>query len=58
MRDLKTTLNNFLFQIEDTLDIIRKTILRCLATFLIWFSIISGVGLAILITLKSMEIFL
>lgn len=35
MNDIKTIINNFLFQIENTIDVMRKTILQCLAAFLV-----------------------
>lgn len=55
MNDFKTVMNNFLFQIENTIDTLRKTLLRCLATFLIWFSVASGIGMGILVSLKLLK---
>lgn len=56
MGDVKTIISNFMFQIEDTVDMLRKTLLKCLATFLIWFVTVFAIGLGILITLKIAEI--
>lgn len=50
--DLNTTLSNFIFHIEENINILMKTLLRVLATFLIWLSIVMAFGIGILITLK------
>jgi hypothetical protein len=52
MKDYKTIISNFCFQLENTIDILRQTFLKCLATFLVWFSIILAIGIGILVTLK------
>lgn len=42
-------MDKILYAITDTMDTLRQTFLRCLATFLIWFSIVFGCGFALLI---------
>jgi hypothetical protein len=44
-----------MFQLEDTIDTLRKTFLRCLATFLVWFLITVAIGTGILFTIKLAE---
>jgi hypothetical protein len=36
------------------IDILKGTFLRCMATFLIWFAMSMGIGMAILLTIKVM----
>lgn len=55
MKDLKTLFSNFMFQLEDTIDTLRKTFLRCLATFLVWFLITIAIGTGIIFTIKLAE---
>ena len=55
MGDLKIWISNFFFQIQETINTLRETLLRCLATFLIWFSIVMGFGIGTILTLKLME---
>jgi hypothetical protein len=45
-------MSNFIYIITDTLNTIRETILKCTAVFLVWFSIIFGVGMALMTCLK------
>lgn len=52
MNDIKILLSNFCFQIENTIDTLRKTLLQCLATFLVWFSITLAIGLGIVYSCK------
>ncbi len=51
-------MRNFMYQLEDTIDTLRQTFLRCLATFLIWFSIVMAIGTGIIFTIKLAEIWL
>jgi len=45
-----------MYQLEDTIDTLRQTLLRCLATFLIWFSIVMAFGIGIIFTIKLAEL--
>jgi len=55
MRSIKEYLDNYLYQIQDTINILRKTLLQILATFLIWLAIGCGIGFSILIFLFFLE---
>lgn len=54
--DLKRLLSSFLFQVHDTIDTVRKTFLHVLSVFLIWFTIVFAIGIAILMTIKMIFI--
>jgi len=34
------------------IDVLRKTLLQLMATFLVWLSIVMGIGIGILLTIK------
>lgn len=55
MSGIRIGLRNFVFQVEQTLDVISRTLLRCLVTFMIWLSIIMAFGVGITLTIKLME---
>jgi len=52
MHDFKIIIRNLIFQIENTIDVLRKTLLQLMATFLVWLSIVMGIGIGILLTIK------
>lgn len=56
-RDIKILLKDFLFQIENTVNVLRQTLLQCLATFLVYFVCTFAIGLGVVLTIKLFAIF-
>lgn len=47
--------NDYFWMLKDSIDKIRLTLLKCLAIFLVWFTTIAAIGLAIIFCIKVIE---